>query len=111
MNPDAVESLRAGTSGPDHPETNAGAAAPGTPPAGSADAAGRVPHGSADDPGLLDFSANTNPRVPDGTREAYDVAFDGARSYPSDQYPDYRRAAGGFAPREGAKPGRMRRSL
>lgn len=57
---------------------------------------GRVPHGSSDDPSLLDFSANTNPKVPPGAREVYEDAFDAARSYPDDGYPDFRRAAANF---------------
>ena len=56
------------------------------------DSVERVPHGS-DDGVELDFSANCNPRVPDGAREAYAEAFDAARSYPRDDYPDFRRAA------------------
>jgi histidinol-phosphate aminotransferase/threonine-phosphate decarboxylase len=56
-------------------------------------AAGRVPHGSSDDPDLLDFSANTNPHVPDGTERVYREAFDAARTYPPDGYPAYREAA------------------
>jgi histidinol-phosphate aminotransferase/threonine-phosphate decarboxylase len=58
--------------------------------------AGRVPHGSSDDPDLLDFSANTNPLVPDGTERVYREAFDAARTYPPDDYPDYREAAAGY---------------
>ena len=53
----------------------------------------RAPHGSSDDPDLLDFSANTNPLVPDGAEEVYREAFDAARTYPPDDYPDYRQAA------------------
>ncbi|QLD86049.1 threonine-phosphate decarboxylase [Natronomonas halophila] len=53
----------------------------------------RVPHGSSDDPGVLDLSANINPRVPDGSRAVYEAAFDDARSYPNDGYPDFRAAA------------------
>ncbi|MDZ7745251.1 MAG: threonine-phosphate decarboxylase [Halobacteriales archaeon] len=53
----------------------------------------RVPHGSSDDPDVLDFSANINTRVPDGARAAYDAAFGESRSYPSDDYPDFRAAA------------------
>ena len=34
----------------------------------------RVPHGSSDDPGVLDFSANTNPVVPDGVEAVYEEA-------------------------------------
>ena len=56
----------------------------------------RVPHGGSDDPDLLDFSANTNPRVPAGVEAVYADAFDAARSYPNDRYPDFRRAAADF---------------
>jgi L-threonine-O-3-phosphate decarboxylase len=58
--------------------------------------AGRVPHGSSDDPDLLDFSANTNPLVPDGVEDVYREAFDAARTYPPDDYPDYRAAAAAY---------------
>jgi histidinol-phosphate aminotransferase/threonine-phosphate decarboxylase len=54
---------------------------------------GRVPHGSADDPWLLDFSANTNPRSPDGTARVYESALATARGYPSDDYCAFRAAA------------------
>lgn len=54
---------------------------------------GRVPHGSSNDFDLIDFSANINPRVPDGVREVYTGALDRARRYPSDDYSDYRAAA------------------
>ncbi|MFB6205900.1 MAG: aminotransferase class I/II-fold pyridoxal phosphate-dependent enzyme [Haloglomus sp.] len=57
----------------------------------------RVPHGSSDDPAMLDFSANINPRVPDGTRAVYEEALDAARSYPPRGYPDYRAAAADYA--------------
>lgn len=57
---------------------------------------GRVPHGSSDDPSLLDFSANTNPCVPPGTREVFADAFDAAHSYPDDGYPAFRAAAADF---------------
>jgi len=56
----------------------------------------RVPHGGSDDPELLDFSANTNPRTPDGVEAAYAEALDPARSYPNDGYPDFRAAAADF---------------
>ncbi|MDS0220611.1 pyridoxal phosphate-dependent class II aminotransferase [Haloarcula sp. S1AR25-5A] len=81
MDPDSVDGLRA--SGGD----------------GAADAIGpdgRVPHGSSDDPDLLDFSANTNPRVPPGSARTYREAFDAARSYPADDYPEFRAAAATF---------------
>jgi len=57
---------------------------------------GRVPHGSSDDPSLLDFSANTNPRVPPGARDVFVDAFESARSYPDDGYPEFRAAAAEF---------------
>ncbi|WP_276280794.1 aminotransferase class I/II-fold pyridoxal phosphate-dependent enzyme [Halorussus caseinilyticus] len=57
----------------------------------------RVPHGGRDDPDLLEFSANTNPRTPPGTREVYAESFDPSRSYPDDDYPAFRRAAADFA--------------
>jgi histidinol-phosphate aminotransferase/threonine-phosphate decarboxylase len=56
----------------------------------------RVPHGSADDPELLDFSANTNPRTPDGVADAYREALERSRSYPPDEYPAFRRAAAAY---------------
>jgi L-threonine-O-3-phosphate decarboxylase len=61
------------------------------------DATDRVPHGSSDDPDLLDFSANINPRTPEGTRAVYEAALESARSYPPRGYPDYRAAAADYA--------------
>ncbi|QLD90169.1 threonine-phosphate decarboxylase [Natronomonas salina] len=58
--------------------------------------AGRVPHGSSDEPDVLDLSANVNPRVPDGSRAVYEAAFDDARSYPNDGYPEFRAAAADY---------------
>ncbi|WP_459191716.1 threonine-phosphate decarboxylase [Halosimplex sp. J119] len=52
-----------------------------------------VVHGSSDDPDVLDFSANVNPEVPEGTGEVYADALDGARSYPPEDYPAFRAAA------------------
>ncbi|MFC4449048.1 aminotransferase class I/II-fold pyridoxal phosphate-dependent enzyme [Halorussus aquaticus] len=57
----------------------------------------RVPHGGSDDPDLLEFSANTNPRTPEGVAEVYADALDAARSYPNDDYPEFRAAAADFA--------------
>ncbi len=57
------------------------------------DDADRVPHGGSDDPDVVDFSANTNPRTPEGARAVYEAAFDDATRYPNDDYPAYRRAA------------------
>ncbi|WP_254769153.1 threonine-phosphate decarboxylase CobD [Salinilacihabitans rarus] len=54
---------------------------------------GRVPHGGDPDPSVLDFSANVNPRTPDGVAEAYADALDAARRYPDDGYPAFRAAA------------------
>jgi len=79
MDPDSVAALRAAGETDLHIGTD-----------------GRVPHGSSDDPDLLDFSANTNPRVPPGTRETFAAAFDTARSYPNDGYPAFRAAAADF---------------
>lgn len=62
----------------------------------SVDAVGRVPHGSSDRPDVLDLSANVNPRVPDGCRQVYEAAFEDARSYPNDRYPEFRQAAGDY---------------
>ena len=56
----------------------------------------RTPHGSSDDPDVLDFSANCNPRVPDGTERVYREAFDAARTYPREPPDDYRRAAAAY---------------
>ncbi len=53
----------------------------------------RVPHGSSDDPSVLDLSANINPRTPPGTETVYRSAFEDARSYPNDEYPEFRAAA------------------
>jgi threonine-phosphate decarboxylase len=57
---------------------------------------GRVPHGSSDDSNVIDFSANTNPRVPDGVEEVYREAFDTARSYPAEPPAEYRAAAAAY---------------
>lgn len=61
----------------------------------SVDSVGRVSHGS-DASVELDFSANCNPHVPDGAREAYESAFGAARSYPDDDYSDFRAAAADY---------------
>lgn len=79
MNPDSVAALRA--VGERNPHIGAD---------------GRVPHGSSDESELLDFSANTNPQTPPGTREVFNAAFDAARSYPNDDYPDFSTAAAEF---------------
>ena len=59
-------------------------------------AAERVHHGGSDDRDVLDFSANTNPKTPPGTREAYEAALADARRYPADDYPEYRAAAAAY---------------
>ncbi|UIP00291.1 pyridoxal phosphate-dependent class II aminotransferase [Halobaculum sp. CBA1158] len=58
--------------------------------------ADRTPHGSSDDPSVLDFSANTNPRVPEGAGAVYRDAFEAARTYPEEPPADYRAAAAGY---------------
>jgi L-threonine-O-3-phosphate decarboxylase len=62
----------------------------------SVSSVGRVPHGGSDDPDLLEFSANTNPRTPEGVEAVYADALGSARSYPDDDYPEFRRTAGEF---------------
>lgn len=57
---------------------------------------GRVPHGGTDDPDLLDFSANTNPAVPEGVEEVYAAALEASRSYPPEPPTTYREAAAAF---------------
>ncbi|MFC5969847.1 threonine-phosphate decarboxylase [Halomarina salina] len=57
---------------------------------------GREPHGSSDDPAVLDFSANTNPQVPEGTREVHVESFDDARRYPAEPPREYREAAASY---------------
>ncbi|WP_313692261.1 aminotransferase class I/II-fold pyridoxal phosphate-dependent enzyme [Halorarum halobium] len=54
---------------------------------------GREPHGSSDDPDVLDFSANTNPRTPDGVEAVYRDAFERSRSYPAEPPTAFREAA------------------
>lgn len=56
-------------------------------------AASRVPHGGEPDPDVLDFSANTNPRTPDGVAAVYAAALEESRRYPDDGYPAFRAAA------------------
>jgi L-threonine-O-3-phosphate decarboxylase len=63
-----------------------------------------VVHGGSDDPDVLDFSANTNPLVPGGAERVYREAFDAARTYPPDDYPDYREAAAAYV---GCRPGEV----
>lgn len=61
-----------------------------------AESGARVPHGSSDDPLLLDFSANTNPRYPEDVSRVYGAALPAARSYPADDYSEFRIAASEF---------------
>ncbi|MFC7325073.1 aminotransferase class I/II-fold pyridoxal phosphate-dependent enzyme [Halorubrum rutilum] len=56
----------------------------------------RAPHGSSDDPDLLDFSANTNPEVPDGVEAVYREAFAEARGYPPEPPAGFREAAADY---------------
>ncbi|WP_408960119.1 aminotransferase class I/II-fold pyridoxal phosphate-dependent enzyme [Natrinema sp. 74] len=56
----------------------------------------RVLHGGESDRDLLDFSANTNPRTPEGVDEVYTAALEESRRYPDDGYADYRDAAAAF---------------
>jgi threonine-phosphate decarboxylase len=62
---------------------------------------GRVHHGGRADPHLLDFSANTNPSTPSGVTRVYDAALSAARSYPPDDYYEYRAAAAEYVGCEG----------
>ncbi|MFD1562911.1 pyridoxal phosphate-dependent aminotransferase [Haloarchaeobius amylolyticus] len=59
-------------------------------------AGSRVPHGGETDRDVLDFSANTNPRTPDGVTDVYTAALEESRRYPDDDYPAYRDAAASF---------------
>ncbi|WP_418283997.1 aminotransferase class I/II-fold pyridoxal phosphate-dependent enzyme [Halorubrum sp. DTA46] len=56
----------------------------------------RAPHGSSDDPDLLDFSANTNPVVPEGVERVYREAFAESRSYPAEPPTAFREAAADY---------------
>ena len=56
----------------------------------------RVPHGGSDDPDLLEFSANVNPRTPDGVDTVYRDALATARTYPNDDYPEFRAVAANY---------------
>ncbi|WP_123537835.1 aminotransferase class I/II-fold pyridoxal phosphate-dependent enzyme [Halosimplex salinum] len=64
-----------------------------------------VTHGSSDDPDVLDFSANVNPEIPDGVAEVYGEALDGSRSYPPEDYPEFRAAAAAYVGCEGEDGG------
>lgn len=54
---------------------------------------GREAHGSSDETDLIDFSANTNPRIPEGLEAVYSQALEAARSYPPDPPTDFQEAA------------------
>lgn len=56
----------------------------------------RVPHGGEPDQSVLDFSANTNPRTPEGVADVYADAFEMSRRYPDDEYTHYRQAAADY---------------
>jgi L-threonine-O-3-phosphate decarboxylase len=56
----------------------------------------REPHGSSDDPDLLDFSANTNPEVPEGVEAVYREAFAASRTYPAEPSESFREAAADY---------------
>lgn len=83
MDPDAVDSLLDTETDPDSRDDS------------FADGA-RVPHGSTDDPQVLDFSANTNPKIPEGVTRVYQTVLPTARRYPSDDYSSYRITAGDY---------------
>ncbi len=57
---------------------------------------GRVAHGGNTDPELLDFSANTNPRIPSGVTAVYEAALSAAKAYPADDYCEFRAAAADY---------------
>lgn len=52
----------------------------------------RVPHGGTTDTELLEFSANTNPMIPDGVEAVYESALSESRRYPDDGYREFREA-------------------
>lgn len=57
---------------------------------------GREPHGSSDDADLLDFSANTNPAIPEGVADVYHDAFEESQTYPEEPPSHYRQSAGAY---------------
>ncbi|MFD1588086.1 threonine-phosphate decarboxylase [Halorientalis brevis] len=83
MDPDAVDSLLDAEGGPDTGDDSLAEGA-------------RVPHGSTDDPQILDFSANINPKVPEGATRVYQTVLPTARRYPADDYSSYRITAGDY---------------
>ena len=97
MDPDAVDEL-----GSSDGATRASSGDSGLEPgSGTNGRDGRVHHGGREDPHLLDFSANTNPSTPNGVARVYDAALSAARSYPSDDYYEYRAAAAEYVGCEG----------
>ena len=56
-------------------------------------AVGREPHGGSTDPDVVDFSANTNPRVPEGAFAVLEEAGRASRAYPPEPLAEYERAA------------------
>lgn len=62
----------------------------------SIDTTERAVHGGTENQELLDFSANTNPRTPIGTRTVYETAFEDTSRYPDDEYSQFRTAAADF---------------
>lgn len=57
----------------------------------------RVPHGRGGDPGVLDCTSGANPKRPSGVARVYQSALSSARTYPNDDYCEFRIAAGEFA--------------
>jgi len=97
MDPDAVDEL-----GSSDGATRASPGDSGMEPGPGTDGDdGRVHHGGTTDPHLVDFSANTNPSTPSGVTRVYDAALSAARSYPSDDYYEYRAAAAEYVDCEG----------
>lgn len=92
MDPESVDELRssgqADTAGQEGCDADSSDDAAAGTQAGLG--AGRVPHGGAEDPMVLDFSSNTNPQRPDGLAPVYEAALSGARSYPPDDYCEFR---------------------
>lgn len=56
----------------------------------------RVVHGGSDDGTLIDFSVSVNPERPDGVARVYEATLGTARTYPHDDYCEYRVAAGEY---------------
>lgn len=86
MDPDTVDQLRAGA---------VEGARGGDANPDSATGPNRVHHGGANDPRVLDFSANTNPQMPDGVAQVYESSLAAARSYPPNDYCSFRASAAG----------------